>query len=80
MKLAIVPVLLGALSATAFAAEITKTQAPAPQGYVTIQELPLVLVEGKRWSAADEQAMQNAQNAKLVSKSAERRDVAYVAR
>lgn len=79
MKLAIVPVLLGVLSGTAFAAEITKTEAPAPQGYVTIQELPLIVVEAKRWSAADEQAMQHAQ-AKIVSKTAERRDVAYVAR
>lgn len=79
MKLAIVPVLLGVLSGTAFASEIGKTEAPAPQGYVTVQELPMVLVEAKRWSAADEQALQQAQ-AKLISKTADRRDVAYVAR
>ena len=79
MKLAIVPVLLGVLSGTAFASEISKTETSAPQGYVTIQELPLVVVEAKRWSAADEQALQQAQ-ARLMSKTADRRDVAYVAR
>lgn len=80
MKLAIVPVLLGVLSGTAFAADVSNTEAPAPQGYVTVQELPLVVVEAKRWSAADEQAMQQALTAQIASKSAERRDVAYVAR
>lgn len=79
MKLVTVSVLLGVLSGTAFAADISKTEAPVPQGYVTVQELPLVVVEAKRWSAADEQAMQQAQ-AKIVSKTAARRDVAYVAR
>lgn len=76
MKLAIIPVLLGVLSGTALATEV---KAPAPKGYVTIQELPLVLVEAKRWSAADEQAFRQAQ-AKPMGKATAHRDLAYVAR
>jgi hypothetical protein len=79
MKLAIVPVLLGVLSGTAFAGEAAKAEA-IPQGYVTIQELPLVLVEGKRWSAAEEQTLQKATAVRLANEMKTRRDLAYVAR
>lgn len=76
MKLAIIPILLAAVSGTVFASEAEK---PAPQGFVTIQELPLMVVEAKRWSAADEQALQAAQ-AKLARQTNDSRAVAYVAR
>jgi hypothetical protein len=76
MKLATVSVLLGVLSGTAFAAEATK---PAPQGFVTILEVPVMFVEAKRWNAADEQVLQKSLTAKIVSEGT-RRDVAYAAR
>jgi hypothetical protein len=80
MKLAIVPVLLGVLSGTAFAAE--SVAKPAPQGYVTILEVPVIFVEARRWTVADEQALQKLPVAKVVSVEAAgtRRDVAYAAR
>jgi hypothetical protein len=61
MKNAVIAVLLGALSGTALAN--TTNEAGAPKGYVTIQEIPVILVEAKRWSATDEAAFQNAQRA-----------------
>ena len=78
MKLAIIPVLLGVLSGTAYAGEIS-AHAPAPKGYVTVQELPLVVVEAKRWTAADEQALAQAQ-AQPVERNLIRRVLAYAAR
>ena len=58
MKNAVIAVLLGALSGTALAN--TAAEAGAPKGYVTIQEIPVILVEAKRWTAADEAVFQNA--------------------
>src|SRR5690606_12295214 len=51
----------------------------APKGYVTVQELPLVVVEAKRWTAADEQALAQAQ-AQPVERNLIRRVLAYAAR
>jgi hypothetical protein len=59
MKNAAIAVLLGALSGTALAN--TANETGAPKGYVTIQEIPVILVEAKRWTGADEAAFQNAQ-------------------
>lgn len=81
MKIAVITVLLGlgALSGTAFAGE-TVTKAAEPKGYVTIQEVPVVVVEAKRWTRADEEAMQHAVAANTAKKPFLRSLLAYVAR
>jgi len=60
MKNAVIAVLLGVLSGTALAGNVLD-EANAPKGYVTIQEIPVIVVEAKRWTAADETAFQSAQ-------------------
>ena len=81
MKTAVITVLLslGALSGTAFAGEAAKIVAE-PKGYVTIQEVPVVVVEAKRWSRADEEAMQHSVAANTAKKPFLRSLLAYVAR
>ena len=81
MKTAVIAVLLslGALSGTALAGEAAKTNA-VPRGYVTIQEVPMVLVEAKRWTRADEEAMQHTVAAAPAKKPFLRSLLAYVAR
>jgi hypothetical protein len=79
MKIAVITVLLGALSGTAFAGEATKVVAE-PKGYVTIQEVPVVVVEAKRWTHADEEAMQHSVAATSAKKPFLRSLLAYVAR
>jgi len=84
MKNAVIAVLLGALSGTALASNVAD-EANAPKGYVTIQEIPVIMVEAKRWTAADEAAYQNAQTtvAKADTKPTKglmNRLIAYVGR
>jgi hypothetical protein len=78
MKIAVITVLLGALSGTAFAGEATKVVAE-PKGYVTIQEVPVVVVEAKRWTHTDEEAMHSVA-ATSAKKPFLRSLLAYVAR
>jgi hypothetical protein len=56
-------VLLGVLAGAAHAdnAAAVHKRAPLPQGIVTVVEIPTVLVEANRWSAADETAYRKAQ-------------------
>ncbi len=79
MKIAVITVLLGALSGTAFAGEVAHKPAER-QGYVTIQEVPEVVVEAKRWTRADEELMQHSVAANQAKKPFLRSLLAYVAR
>ena len=80
MKNAVIAVLIGALSGIALAGNITN-DADAPKGYVTIQEVPVVVVEAKRWSPADEAAYNSAKVAVVKADSnLMRRFIAYVGR
>jgi hypothetical protein len=52
--------LLSVLAGAAQATEVGK-QAVLPKGVVTVEMIPTVVVEAKRWSAADEAALQKTQ-------------------
>ena len=83
MKNAIIAVLIGVLSGTALAGEASTTQ--APKGYVTIQDIPEVVVVAYRWSADDEAAFQRnqhtvAKNEASTHKGLMGRLLAYVGR
>lgn len=81
MKIAVITVLLGlgALSGTALAGEVIHKPAER-QGYVTIQDVPEVVVEAKRWTRADEEAMQHSVASNQAKKPFLRSLLAYVAR
>lgn len=58
-------ILLGALAGTAYAGTPAAQKGTLPEGIVTVQEIPTVLVEAKRWTQADEVAYQKAHAQKV---------------
>lgn len=82
MKIAVIAALIGTLSGTALAAE-KATVAPIPEGYVTIQEIPEIVVVAKRWSQADEEnakRMQGLVASSNVDETRIHRLLAYIGR
>lgn len=84
MKIAVIAALIGTLSGTALAAEnVNAAVAPAPEGYVTIQEIPEIVVVAKRWNQVDEEnakRMQELVASRNADESRVHRLLAYIGR